>query len=63
MSVCKDCKHYNPTSEETGDCFGVEVRGDMDADDCPAKAFEPKQVKLKSQGIIIPKFEFFGYNS
>lgn len=42
MPTCEDCKHYKPVDEETGDCFGVEVKGDMNADDCPAKAFEPK---------------------
>lgn len=42
MPACKDCKHYNPKDEETGDCFGVEVQADMDADSCPANAFEPK---------------------
>ncbi|NMC59032.1 MAG: AbrB/MazE/SpoVT family DNA-binding domain-containing protein [Candidatus Methanofastidiosa archaeon] len=42
MPTCQDCKHYNPVDEETGNCFGVEVKADMDADDCPAKAFEPK---------------------
>lgn len=42
MPTCVDCKHYNPKDEEIGDCFGVEVQADMDADSCPAKAFEPK---------------------
>ena len=42
MATCKDCKHYNSVDDETGNCFGVEVKADMDADACPAKAFEPK---------------------
>ena len=42
MPTCEDCKHYNPVDEKTGNCFGVEVKADMNADDCPAKAFEPK---------------------
>ncbi|OPY27756.1 MAG: hypothetical protein A4E27_00474 [Methanobacterium sp. PtaU1.Bin242] len=41
MPKCKDCKHFKPTENDMGDCFGVEVSGDMDAAECPAKAFEP----------------------
>ena len=34
MPTCEDCKHYNPVDEKTGNCFGVEVKADMNADDC-----------------------------
>lgn len=30
MSVCRDCKFYNPIDDTVGDCFGAEVSGDMD---------------------------------
>ena len=43
MPKCRDCKYYKPISEEEGDCFGHRVKGDMDAEDCPMKAFEPKK--------------------
>jgi len=45
MSTCKDCKHFKPIEAKDGfgDCFGHEVSADMDADKCPAKAFEPKK--------------------
>ncbi len=42
MATCRECKYYKPIDEEKGDCFGVEVSGDMDAEKCPANAFEPK---------------------
>lgn len=42
MAVCKECKHYKPKSETTGDCFGFEVSADQDSDSCPQKAFTPR---------------------
>lgn len=42
MPKCKDCKFFKPTHEGMGDCFGVEVSGERNADECPANAFEPK---------------------
>jgi hypothetical protein len=42
MATCKDCKFYEPTDEVKGDCFGHEVPADRDADECPAKAFQPR---------------------
>ena len=43
--TCKDCRHYRPIDETKGDCFGHEVPADMPAEQCPAKAFEPKEEK------------------
>lgn len=42
MATCKDCKHYEPVDDTQGNCFGHEVPADRNTDDCPAKAFEPK---------------------
>ena len=42
--TCKDCKYYKPIDEARGDCFGHEVPADMLAEQCPAKAFELKDV-------------------
>lgn len=44
-NTCKDCKFFkpNPGDKTHGDCFGVEVPGDRDADECPQKAFQPKE--------------------
>ena len=36
--TCKDCKYYKPI-----DCFGHVVPADMPAEQCPAKAFEPRE--------------------
>jgi len=41
--TCKDCKYYKPVDETKGDCFGHEVPADMPAEQCPAKAFEPRE--------------------
>jgi len=43
MPTCKDCKFYKPIDETKGDCFGHEVLADMDADNCPAGAFQPRE--------------------
>ena len=43
MPTCKDCKFYEPVDKTKGNCFGHEVDADMDAEDCPAKAFQPKE--------------------
>ena len=42
MATCNDCKFYEPIDEAKGNSFGHEVRGDRDANECPAKAFQPK---------------------
>jgi hypothetical protein len=42
MAKCKDCKFYKPLTETTGDCFGHEVPAQMDSNNCPQKAFQPK---------------------
>ena len=42
MPICKDCKFYKPKDETKGDCFGHEVPADMNVEQCPAKAFQPK---------------------
>ena len=42
MPVCRDCKFYKPRDDTVGDCFGVEVSGDMDAGNCPADVYQPK---------------------
>jgi len=41
--TCKDCKYYKPIDETKGDCFGHVVPADMPADQCPAKAFVPRE--------------------
>jgi len=43
MPTCKDCKFYEPIDEVKGNCFGHEVLADMDIEECPAKAFQPKE--------------------
>ena len=40
MPMCKDCKFYTPIDETKGDCFGIEVPANMNANDCPQKAFQ-----------------------
>ena len=42
MALCKECKHYKPKTESTGDCFGFVVAADTEADKCPQKAFTPR---------------------
>lgn len=42
MPTCRDCRHYRPLNRLKGDCMGYEVRGAMDARDCPVKGFEPR---------------------
>ena len=42
MPMCRGCKFYTPIDDTVGDCFGVEVSGDMDASNCPADAYQPK---------------------
>ena len=43
MPKCKDCKYFKPLDDKMGDCFGVEISGERDADECPTNAFEPKE--------------------
>ncbi len=43
MKTCKKCKFYEPVDEEKGMCFGHEVPANMPADECPQKAFQPKE--------------------
>ena len=43
MPKCRDCKYYRPKDEERGDCFGYEVLGDNDADQCPTQSFTSKE--------------------
>ena len=43
MAQCKDCKFYQPVDETKGLCFGYEVPANRDADECPQKAFSPKE--------------------
>lgn len=45
MPSCKECKFYKEIDEAKGDCFGHEVPADMDADNCPQKAFVPRESK------------------
>lgn len=45
MATCKDCEHYEPKNETQGNCFGYEVLADTDINECPAKAFKPKQAE------------------
>ncbi len=40
IPMCKDCKFYTPIDETKGDCFGIEVPANMNANDCPQKAFQ-----------------------
>ena len=42
MPVCRDCKFYKPIDDAVGDCFGVEVPGDMDVSKCPADTYQPQ---------------------
>ena len=37
-----DCKFYKPIDETKGDCFGHEVPGDREAENCPTKSFQPR---------------------
>lgn len=45
MPKCKDCKFFkaNDDGSGKGDCFGHEVDGEMDAEKCPTKSFQPKE--------------------
>ena len=43
MATCKECKHYEPIDETSGDCFGHQVPAGRDAEECPAKAFERRE--------------------
>lgn len=43
MATCKDCKHYQPVDDSTGNCFGHEVPAGRDTEECPAKAYAPKE--------------------
>ncbi len=45
MPTCKDCKFFEPKSDDPskGLCFGHEVAAGMDAEKCPQKAFQPKE--------------------
>ncbi len=42
MKTYKDCKFYKPIDETKGNCFGHEVSADQNAEECPQKAFQPK---------------------
>ncbi len=44
MPKCKECEFYKSDEENSnkGDCFGHEVEGEMDSNDCPTKDFRPK---------------------
>lgn len=42
MATCSQCKFYEPIDEIKGSCFGYEVPANMNADECPQKAFQPK---------------------
>jgi len=42
MKTCKDCEFYKPIDETKGNCFGHEVPADQNAEECPQKAFQPK---------------------
>lgn len=46
---CKDCKCYKPIDETKGDCFGHGVPADMSVEQCPAKAFEPREENEKKK--------------
>ena len=43
--TCKDCKYYEPLNEQEGLCFGHKVPADMPVEQCPAKAFQPREEK------------------
>jgi hypothetical protein len=45
MPKCKDCKFFKPKEDKPGfgDCFGVEVEAERDANECPQKAFQPRE--------------------
>lgn len=42
MVLCKDCKHFKPTDDERGTCFGIEVFANGEADKCLIQAFGPR---------------------
>jgi len=42
MAIWRDCEFYESIDEAKGKCFGHEVAADKDTDECPAKAFKPK---------------------
>lgn len=41
--TCKDCVYFKPIDEEKGDCYGHVVKADMPAEQCPMKAFKPRE--------------------
>lgn len=43
VANCVECKHYDPIDDVSGKCFGHEISGDNDANNCPANAFSPKE--------------------
>jgi hypothetical protein len=47
--TCKDCKYYKPIDETKGECFGHIVPADMPVEQCPAKAFEPREDNDKNE--------------
>jgi AbrB family looped-hinge helix DNA binding protein len=49
MSKCKECQFYAPVDETKGNCFGHEVSGDQDANQCPSKAFKPREKKSQKK--------------
>ncbi|MHA1448799.1 MAG: hypothetical protein ACTSP4_05190 [Candidatus Hodarchaeales archaeon] len=42
MAKCSECKFYKPLTDEKGDCFGHEVPGNLDVENCPTKSFQPR---------------------
>jgi len=42
MARCKECKFYKRIDDTKGDCFGHEVPANLDANNCPKKAFQPR---------------------
>lgn len=41
--ACKDYKYSKPIDDSNRNRFGHEVPADMPAEQCPAKAFEPRR--------------------
>ena len=42
MLSCKDCHFYKKINSEIGTCYGRRVPANRDAEECPMKAFKPK---------------------
>ena len=43
MAKCKECKFFESVDENRGRCFGCDVPAEMDVEECPQKAFLPKE--------------------